>query len=219
MYSDQRMYRKAYEQLRDHIQHDCTPETQARMKDEIRRASRLELMNQALNCVEGGRDCSDDDLLVPITSRRDELLFRLGMSNLETAISGLEEDRIYLGLPWMTYCHKQLLPLFIINRKRKPIVFLARRAVAVVSDEVNASYAGERNEPAPAIEAKSEVHIAPDTMEAIDDYDIYVDGDLMEWWNGTLVVEGAKSTYWCNARALTENPHIVELELKFQDKG
>jgi hypothetical protein len=140
------------------------------------------------------------------------------MNNLETAIDKLDADNIYLALPAMIYCNKQLLPLFIINKTAEPIIFLSRRTVAVISDEDHAAFAGGRTLPSAAAKGELQVIIESDSLGVVDDYDIYVDGDLLEWWEGTIIVGGEPQTYWCYARKLNDDrqaiPHVVKLELK-----
>lgn len=119
----------------------CCPETISAQSKEIARAARLILMIESLNCVEGSRDRRDDDLLPPLYERRDSLLVQIATFDLRARLLLLEPG-LYLGLPYLPHCHRELLPLYLLNCTDSDICFRGRKVLAAASSGDEDSFTG-----------------------------------------------------------------------------
>lgn len=188
----------------------CCPETIEKKRPQIARATRLIMMVEALNRVEGPRDRSDDDLLPAMYARRDSTLLEIATFDLQARLPLLEPG-LYLGLPYLPHCHTNLLPLYLLNCSGSDIAFAGRKVLAVAAADDDTCFTGTSERTAQQIAGATHVPIGKGEMSVIDDYDIYVDGDCLEYWFGTLIVNGETKKYHAYARGLMLK-RIVRLE-------
>lgn len=179
----------------------CCPETIIVQSKEIARAARLILMIESLNCIEGSRDRRDDDLLPPLYERRDSLLVQVATFDLRARLLLLEPG-LYVGLPYLPHCHKELLPLYLLNCTSDDVCFRGRKVLAVASGGDENVFTGSSERSAQQTAGAQKVLIKAGDMNIVDDYNIYIDGDCMESWTGTFVIGGETRKFRGYARGL-----------------
>lgn len=204
--------KSAYSSSVESINAECCEETTVNLAQEICRAARLVLMIETLNCFSGLRDTRDDDLLPALKQRRDQLLFDIAEFDVRARMAELEPG-LYLALPSMGYCHKQLLPLYVINKSGKTIYFAERKVLAIVSDEsgIILNRSGQRT--AAQTTGENLVEIPEGEIVVVDDYDIYIDGDCLDYWSGTFLINNEACTFSAHMRRAMSKK-IVALKAK-----